>query len=84
MTDENSTKKKGMLVIDLGSHKRKLVKNLKRGEGKLARDVESTVDELRASGAVDGKAQVIVVVVKEKAKKRSGVSALPVPFIPVR
>jgi hypothetical protein len=58
------------VVVDLGEKKAKLVKQLRRGKGKLFADVKRCIDELAASGVVSGAIQPVVVVVSEQAAGR--------------
>lgn len=58
-----------LMLIDLGSKKRKDVKRLRKGRGRLMGRVVDTVEELKASGEIEADSQVVVVVVKEKRKK---------------
>ena len=58
------------VVVDLGTKKAKLVKQLRRGKGKLFTDVKRCIDELVASGVVSGAIQPVVVVVSEQAANR--------------
>jgi hypothetical protein len=62
------------VVLDLGKHKSKRVKDLRKGRGRLLGDIERAVDELRAQGVLGADAQTVVVVVERKAAK------LPFPF----
>jgi hypothetical protein len=55
-----------VVVVDLGTKKRKQVKQLRRGKGKLMDRVKQVLEELRASGTLTGSAQPIVIVVKEE------------------
>jgi len=58
------------VIIDLGKQKKKRVKRLRKGYGRLAEDVADAIDELKASGVVAGEAQPVIVVVREKKKKK--------------
>ena len=57
------------IVLDLGKKKRKLIKQLRKGRGKLLDQVEDHLDELRAADAIDASAQTVIVVVSEKGPK---------------
>jgi len=59
-----------IVVVDFGKKKRKQVKRLRKGRGRLVDDVRHTVDDLVADGILDDTAQVVVVVVEKKAKRR--------------
>lgn len=58
------------VILDLGKKKRKDVKQLRGGKGKLLEEISSSIEELRTTGAVSASAQPIIVVVREKDKKR--------------
>lgn len=69
------------LVIDLGKTRRKRIKRLKRGRGKLAREVQQVVAEVSASlgdEAHDKEIIPVVVIYRRKRKKRRGLS---LPFM---
>lgn len=60
-------------ILDLGSRKRKAIKNLKNGTGRLMTDVEHAV-----SGLPDDKNKhVIVVICKKKRRKGSAFPCSP-------
>lgn len=59
------------LVVDLGKHKRKRIKDLRRGRGKLMDEVSDVLIQLRSEGVVAGSTQPVVVVVREKRRSRS-------------
>ena len=63
------------LIVDLGKHKRKQIKQLRRGRGRLLDEIKSSIEELRTTGNVAAGAQPIVIVVREK-RRRLG-SGLP-------
>lgn len=69
MADATTTTNSGPepVILDLGKRKRKRVKQLRKGAGPLMADVMDSVDQLKAAGQVDGSAQTIVVVVREKS-----------------
>lgn len=51
------------VVVDLGIKKAKLLKQLRKGKGKLINDVKQCINELAATGVVSGAVQPIIVVV---------------------
>jgi hypothetical protein len=65
VTDESSNDEQ-MVVVDMGSHKRKRIKRLLKGGGKLAGRVEEVVADLKGEGILQADAQTVVIVVKEK------------------
>ena len=62
---------KGAIVIDLGSHRRTRVRDLRRGRGKLMDDVNSVLAELRTDGSISASAQPVVVIVRQRRRSRS-------------
>lgn len=56
------------IVVDLGRQKRKAVKKLRRGDGKLMDKAMDTVDELRRVGTISESAQPVIIVVREKSR----------------
>jgi len=70
------------IVIDLGTRKRKKIKQLKRGQGPLMADVNATMAELvRQMGTAAGSKDFVpvVVVFERKPKKRA-----TMPFFPFK
>ena len=68
------------IVVDLGKQRRKRIKDLKRGRGKLMDEVADAVAQVRASlgAAAQGRQLVpVVFVYKQKGKRRKG---LGLPF----
>jgi hypothetical protein len=61
------------LIVDVGRKRRKLVKQLRQGRGKLLADVMRCVQELKDSGAITGGAQPVIVVVTERPKKPASI-----------
>jgi hypothetical protein len=59
------------VVVDLGSKKRKQIKKLRKGTGPLMEDVQELLDKLRAAGHLDAGATPVVMVVKQKPRRRS-------------
>jgi len=57
------------IVLDLGKQRKKRVKELRRGEGRLMDEVNASIEELRTAGALASDAQAVVVVVREKRRK---------------
>jgi hypothetical protein len=59
----------GPVVLDLGKRRRKLVKQLRRGEGKLLDDINGAVEELKIAGTLSAATQPVIVIVREKRGK---------------
>ena len=72
-----ATETKEPIIIDLGKQRRKLVKGLRRGTGRLAEEVNDCILELRASGNIAANAQAVVIVVQQKRKTKSLKNLLP-------
>ena len=56
------------IIIDLGKRKKKDIKRLQEGTGKLIGEITDCIDELVTSGACAKDAQPIVLIVREKPK----------------
>ncbi len=59
------------LIVDMGKKRKKQIKQLREGRGKLMDKVNGLLEELRASGSISESAQPVVIVVQEKLKTRS-------------
>jgi hypothetical protein len=68
---ESKTESKPPIVIDLGKHRRKRIKQLRSGNGRLMDEVDGCLEELRAVGTLSGNAQPVVVIVRQKRRRRS-------------
>jgi hypothetical protein len=69
------------VVVDLGKPKRKDVRALKRGEGKLMEDVNKVIEEIRAnSSALANKELVPVVVLYRRESRRKSMGMFPFNF----
>ncbi len=66
---ETAAESAAPVIIDLGKQKKKRVKRLRKGEGRLMRDIAMAMEELKDEGVVTGGAQPVIVVVREKRKK---------------
>lgn len=58
------------VIVDLGKKKRKQVKKLRRGEGKLMDRVASILEELKSEGKVSSSAQPVIFIVKQSPRSR--------------
>ncbi|HEV3076879.1 MAG TPA: hypothetical protein VHB47_20830 [Thermoanaerobaculia bacterium] len=65
------------LILDLGAARKKRVAQLRKGRGKLMAEVSSELDDLRRQGKIDSHAQPVVVIVKQKRKRRGPLDMLP-------
>jgi Family of unknown function (DUF6200) len=59
------------IVVDLGKHRRKSIRQLRRGEGPLMDDVRGAVEELKSAGTIAGTAQPVVIIVRQRRRKRA-------------
>ncbi|HUR34170.1 MAG TPA: hypothetical protein VM032_10275 [Vicinamibacterales bacterium] len=59
------------VVLDFGKHKRKAIKRLREGSGRLLDDVQTAIEDLRAAGAISATAQPVIIVVREKRRRSS-------------
>lgn len=76
-TDESlKSEVKAPIVIDLGKHRRKRVKQLRNGAGPLAEEVNGCLAELRLNGTVSPNAQTVVVVVRERRRRNKTLKGL--------
>lgn len=58
------------IVVDLGKkQKRKAIKGLRKGTGKLTVKLKELLDEMREQGTLSADAQPVVVVVREKKRR---------------
>jgi uncharacterized protein DUF6200 len=68
------------IIVDLGSRKKKAIKRLKKGRGKLTAEVALAIEQIRASLPEDDKNKLIIpvlVIYREKKKRKS------LPFSPL-
>lgn len=64
------------VVLDLGKQRRKRIRELRRGEGRLMDEVNASIEELRTAGALGADAQPVVVVVRQRRRKTRGLPGL--------
>jgi hypothetical protein len=76
MTEETistSTEMTQPVIIDLGRQKRRALRNLKRGEGKLWEDVLDVIEEVKDLLGTDAEGKVLVPVIliyRERSRRR--------------
>ncbi len=61
----------GPVVVDLGKKRRKQIRKLRRGQGKLMDEINLLVEELRTAGSISAGTQPLVVVVRQKRRSRA-------------
>jgi hypothetical protein len=54
------------IILDLGRKKRKSVKQLRNGKGKLLAEALDSIEELQRVGTIPQSAQPVIVIVREK------------------
>jgi hypothetical protein len=59
------------VVVEFGKASKKEIKRLMNGDGELFERVAHTLEELRDSGTISANAQPVIIVVKQKAKRKS-------------
>jgi hypothetical protein len=64
------------LIVDLGRKRRKLVKQLRQGRGKLLDDVSRCIQELKESGTISGSVQPVIVVVRVRPRNSTALARL--------
>ena len=63
----------GALVVDIGKkQRRKRIKQLRKGKGKLVDKIQQTISELRERKVIGENAQTVVLVVRQKSKSTFG------------
>ena len=68
-TDADAPAGPSPVVVDLGKRRRKQIRQLTRGGGKLLGKVNSAVAELRAAGTIAADAQAVVFVVRQRRRR---------------
>lgn len=61
-----------LVVVDFGKHGRKRVKQLRDGRGPLMAEVSRCVEELQTAGTLATTGQPVVLIVRQKPRKRLG------------
>lgn len=61
------------IVIDMGKKNRKQVRKLAKGKpGRLMDRVEEAIEHLRENGSMEADAQPIIIVVRQRPKRKGG------------
>ena len=55
------------IILDLGRKKRKSIKQLRNGKGKLLNEALDSIEELQRVGTIPQSAQPVIVIVREKS-----------------
>jgi hypothetical protein len=64
-----SAERPSPIILDLGKKKRKAVKRLLDGKGKLLNETIDSIEELQRVGTIPQSAQPVIIVVREKPRK---------------
>ena len=59
---------KAMVVVDIGKRKRKQVRDLKKGSGKLVGRIEEAIAQMKTDGTLDPASPTVVVIVEKKRR----------------
>lgn len=59
------------IVVDVGKKRRKQIRRLRKGQGKLMMEINHLVEELRMAGSISASSQPVIVVVRQKRRTRS-------------
>ncbi len=57
------------IILDLGKKRRKQIKLLKKGTGKLMAEVQDCIQELKQAGRVSEQARPVIVLVRERRRR---------------
>jgi hypothetical protein len=57
------------IIVDLGKYRRKDVKRLREGQGKLMGEIASCLEELKGAGKLADGVRPVVILVREKRRK---------------
>ncbi|PYV37846.1 MAG: hypothetical protein DMG06_27035 [Acidobacteria bacterium] len=57
------------IVLDLGRKRRKQIKLLKKGTGKLMAEVQDCIQELKQAGTVTEQVRPVIVLVRERRRR---------------
>jgi hypothetical protein len=67
------------LLVDLGSQRRKQIKRLKRGDGRLTRQLQAVVEQSRAELGIDPTVEIVPVVLLYRQTEPDYVVLTPQP-----
>ena len=70
------------IIVDLGSRRKKLIQDLRKGRGKLLVEVELAVEQARAAVPEAEKNKTVVILYQQKKRKRRGYDDY-LPFNPL-
>lgn len=70
MTDSAEGKAASMVVLDFGKKKRRDIRRLRKGRGRLMDRLNETLDGLKEDGTIAASGQPIVVIVRQRARRK--------------
>ncbi len=70
MTDSPEAKMAPMVVLDFGKKKRRDLKRLRKGRGRLMTRLNETLEGLKEDGTIDAASQTIVVIVRQRPRRK--------------
>lgn len=70
-TDTQKSTGHAPVVLDLGKHRRKQIKKLRKGSGKLMDDINGAIEELRTAGTLSASTQPVVVIIRQKRRSKA-------------
>ena len=68
--ENNGSATDSPIIIDMGKKKKKDIKRLRKGKGKLMSDVDNCIQELRDAGEITSSVRPVVVVVTQKQTRQ--------------
>jgi hypothetical protein len=68
----HETEELNPVFIDLGKKKKKAVKQLRNGKGKLVGQIQSSLTDLKNAGTIPVTAQPVIIVIREKRRRNKG------------
>jgi hypothetical protein len=70
------TDTKAPIIVDLGKQRRKNVKDLRSGTGRLAEALNGCLEELRTAGTLASNSQTVVVIVRQRRRRNKSLKSL--------
>lgn len=65
-------KKANTIILEFGRQKKKRIRDLREGRGRMFRKVVTAISELQKAGEVGDSVQPVIVIVKQKRSSRKG------------
>lgn len=70
-TSEASAPSSAPILVDLGKHGRKRVRQLREGRGPLMEEIAHCVAELQSGGAIAANTTPVVIIVRERRRRQA-------------